>query len=30
VVRFEETRRYLRQIYEMYVIYRNLYAAEST
>ncbi len=30
VVRFEETRRYLRQIYEMYVIYRDLYAAEST
>ncbi len=30
VVRFEETRRYLRQIYEMYVIYRNLYAADNT
>ncbi|MEJ5240123.1 MAG: tetratricopeptide repeat protein [Anaerolineales bacterium] len=30
VIRFQETRRYLRQIYEIYIIYRTLYAADST
>ncbi len=30
VIRFQETRRYLRQIYEIYTIYRALYTADNT
>lgn len=30
IIRFQETRRYLRQIYEIYTIYRALYTADNT